>query len=255
MTGVTIKSLLKSLREQNISKNLDIDITDIAQAYKISQDLADLQGGQISAYKLGATTELTRAIFNTTEVYYGPMLDREVFTRNKISNNCNILLPQFKGEAEIALRIGSDINNLDELTAANPFDAWCCALECPWSVFANLPEAGLTALIADRCASGALFLGEPKKISSLPIDATISIASGGVTIASGSILNSLVMPVEEASSTAIKKILMHGISLKKGQWISTGGITACVVLDHQAEVTVSMGHSTEIILPSGTVKR
>jgi 2-keto-4-pentenoate hydratase len=212
-------------------------------AYENAATGVGLTGRPIAGWKLGATTAATRAAFSTDEIYFGPILDCEIWFRGASGALPNPV--QFRGEAEIAFRLASDFEpSAKELAKEDPstlFDAWAPALESPSSVVENLPEAGLTALLMDRCAAGGLFLGVARHDLYDPaIGGTLEILLDENVVAAGRAAN-LILPPLEAARKAVDLIREQGFSLRRGQWISTGGVTPCVELRRERTVSLRLG--------------
>jgi 2-keto-4-pentenoate hydratase len=206
-----------------------------ASAYETAAAVLGLLGEPTAAWKLGATNAKTREVFGTDEVYFGGLAASEVWHADvPTTAPC---LPVFKAEAEIALRLAHDIPNdpgrsLDEVLPDRPFDAWAPSLEAPYSCVENLPDAGLAALLMDRCAAGALFLGSPRgDVDDDAMNDRIEILAAGITVAAAD-TSALLMSPAEAALAFLTIARTAGFALRKGQWIATGGLTACVPLPH-----------------------
>ena len=229
-----------------------------AAAYRVAFELAALQGCSIGAWKLGATTEGTRAAFATEEIYFGAILDNEIFSGTvlDLTRQGAIRLPRYCGEAEIALRIACDLS-ADEAAhltdTAGLFDAYAPAVECPWSVVSDLPDAGLTALLMDRCASGALFLAAPRSLDEKINTGTLAVKVDGREVAVGRAETALLMLPRDAALRAVQIIGATGHGLAAGQWISTGGITPCTEFSHDAAVDLIFDGALVLTIPPGWV--
>lgn len=256
MTKALVSSLL-ALRQAGIS----IASADIAHlpanaiaAYRIAFGLATLQGSPIGAWKLGATTAETKAAFLTDEIYFGAVLESEIFFGAAMDQPTQgaIRLPRYRGEAEVALRIARHLT-ADEAVhltgVAGLFNAYAPALECPWSVISDLPDAGLTALLMDRCASGALFLAAPRSLGELAYTGLFEVKVNGRKLAEGRAQTALLMHPQDAAFRAVQLIGASGHGLKAGQWISTGGITPCTEFPHDAAIELFFDGSSVLTVP------
>ena len=224
---------------------------DVGSAYTASMALADMQNDHVGGWKLGATTHTTQEAFNTKEVYFGPLLSSEIFAGTPI------FLPEFRGEAEISLRLACDLSAPEAATVQlsdELFLDWAPSIEAPWSVFRDLPKAGLLALLSDRCAAGALFLGRERPISTHMQTGLLQITVDGEAISNGCAERALLMPVVEAGVKAIQLIGRNGASVRRGQWIATGGITECLSLPFDKDIELWFDGERELIIESGTVK-
>lgn len=201
-----------------------------------------------AAWKLGGTTRTTRAAFRVDKAYFGCLHESEVVyepTSVSVAHLCEL-----KGEVEIALRLSAamadrTVADLRVLKTAGPatgdplVDAWCVALEMPASAIVNLPEAGVAALIADRCAAGCLALGRPRALDEDGWSgrASVVLEQDGVVLARGDI-GSLVASPHECVADFCAEALAHGFRPRPGQWIATGGLTPCVGLQPGRRVAV-----------------
>lgn len=201
-----------------------------------------------AAWKLGGTTPTTRAAFRVDKAYFGCLHESEVVhepTAVAVAHLCEL-----KGEVEIALRLSAamadrTVADLRELQTAGPatgdpiVDAWCVALEMPASAIINLPEAGIAALVADRCAAGCLALGRPRALDDDGWSgrAALVLEQGGVVLARGDI-GCLVASPYECVVDFCAEAVAHGFRPRPGQWIATGGLTPCVGLQPGRRVAV-----------------
>ena len=202
---------------------------DAGAAYRVAA--VTLDGRAVAAWKLGATTAGTRATFATETIYFGALVAGEVW---HVGDPALVPPPVLRGEAEIAVRLGRDVAAGEDVSAvadAALFDAWAPALECPYSAIENIPEAGLTALLADRCAAGALFVGAVRDgIDAAAMDGELAIVVDGAVAAAARPGAALLMPPLAAARGFLVEAARQGVALGAGQWISTGGVTACIAL-------------------------
>ncbi|NPD21282.1 hypothetical protein [Alterinioella nitratireducens] len=204
------------------------------EAYALSR--TSLGGAEVAGWKLGGTNHTSKAAFGVKELYYGPLQPSEILHRPAIAPG--FALAELKGEVEIALRIGPD---------GSGYDAWCVALELPSSPIANLVEAGVRALVADRCAAGALILG-PVQEGALPDTLSCErfyMAVDGHDLARAG-YEALVADPAQLLADFLALAVRHGDDPRHGQWVATGGITPCRDFAAEGRVTVRMG-DTEMI--------
>jgi 2-keto-4-pentenoate hydratase len=220
----------------------------IVAAYDLAAATLGLLGVPVAAWKLGATTAGTRRAFATDEIYFGGLLADEVWSAG--ASGLPPAPPLFRGEAEIAIRLAVDIAVEDSAAALACggealFDAWTPALEAPYSCVENIPEAGLRGLLLDRCSAGGLYLGTPRPdIHAADIGQTIQILVDGVSLGCGSAGTALLMPPLEAALGFLAVAAAQGVSVRRGQWISTGGITPCVPLPFDRPIRLEFGGQT-----------
>jgi 2-keto-4-pentenoate hydratase len=238
---------LISLRAQRRSRPFETSElpASVAAAYDVAAATLGLLGAQVAGWKLGATTETTRRIFATNEIYYGALLATEIWDATQ--GTAPPAPPELRGEAEIAFRLALDVPFEDsgallQRPDAELFDAWAPAIEAPYSCVNNIAHAGLRALLMDRCAAGALYLGDVRpNLDDATIDEKLEILADGTSVAQGAAKTSLLMTPIEAARGFLQVAAKQGVSVRRGQWISTGGITPCVSLPFGKLIQLNLG--------------
>lgn len=189
-----------------------------------------LAGGQSAepdtwvAWKLGGTNHASRAAFGVDRLYYGAIARQEIVAGSPgAAGATQARLPGFplfelKGEVEIALRVDA---------AGTGFDAWCVALEMPSSALADLLGLGVVALVADRCAAGALILG-PVFTGPLPGPGAHFVQRINGEIKADSGFDALVDTPPALLADFLAMAGDHGAPVRPGDWVATGGITPCL---------------------------
>ena len=212
---------------------------DLADAYRRLRAATGRDAGFGAAWKLGGTTPTTQAAFHVSKVYFAPLHASEIVrepSRVSLGHLCEL-----KGEVEIALRLSPAA--AQGARGEDAFDAWCVALEMPASAILNLPEAGVAALIADRCAAGALILGPAHPMSDTTWQEARSVVlqQDGSDVARGGVSNLVASPLACAAAF-LEEASLHGFAAGAGQWISTGGFTPCAALQ-PGRITVLDGET------------
>lgn len=69
----------------------------------------------------------------------------------------------------------------------------------------------------------------------------LEILADGVVVAEGAAPASLLMTPQEAARRFLQVAADHGVSVRRGQWISTGGITPCVPLPLATPIQLTLG--------------
>jgi 2-keto-4-pentenoate hydratase len=233
---------LRAAGRSEVFAPIETDDLAIEQAYQIAKMTIRAGRGKIGGWKLGATTAATRNAFRTDTPYFGPLFNTEVFQGKTFARPT---LSPLKGEAEIAYRLARDVRADDDLNDEALFDFAAPAIECPWSIVSNLPEAGLCALLMDRCAAGALLLGQMIPAEAIDANGLIEILIDGRGAASGTANTSMVMAPKVAAIAALKLIMKHGFKPQSGQWISTGGITPCIALPAEQSFALRFNQQVE----------
>lgn len=184
----------------------------------------ELWGG----WKLGGTNRASRQAFGVEHLYYGAIRKDEILQNARYGPGFHLC--ELQGEVELALRIAGD---------GETFDAWAVALEMPAAGITGLPQAGVAALVSDRCAAGALLLG-PTQTGPLPEGASqVAQRIDGQKCAETSV-SSLCAAPQEIFHDFITLARKHGAPIAPGHWVATGGITPCLSYDIGQQVVVTL---------------
>ena len=194
---------------------------------------AEQAGRAWGGWKIGGSNHASRAAFGVREADFGALAAAGVLESGPgpAAALAALALPECRGEVEIALRLAPGLDG---------YDAWCLALEMPATDLTNLSALGVVALVADRCAAGALLLG-PVRSGPLPdLGAArfVQVIDGAVAADSG--LDSLVGTPDSILDQFLTLARSHGAALAPGQWVATGGITPCLTYAAGARVEVRL---------------
>ena len=216
--------------QREISKEYIPGSTEIA--YQIQQKNTLSKTKPVVGWKLGGTNRETRKIFGTNNLYYGRLLEGTLF-----EDIHDVKLPDFfqvAGEAEVIFRFNRAIETISDPvitvdTVKRYLESVAVGVEFPDTFIRDVPRYGLSALLADNCAAGALVTGYFMDINSVAIDElnSVRIECEGKCIASGStknILGGLFFVMANFINLAVK----HNLTLAGGQVVATGGCTPCI---------------------------
>lgn len=225
----------------------------LTAGYAGLQTVLSGQTGYGSAWKLGGTTATTRAVFGVDCPYFGVLHDSEVLVTPKVGPHLPLI--ELKAEAEMCLRLGPAVDMLaqtgwkalDDIAPSALFDAWCWGLEFPSSPIDNLVDCGAAALVADRCAAGALVLGPLQHSTGHWPNDTLVIRQDGEDMATGN-LGSLLDAPEVSLHMFLQEAVHHRFHPRSGQWVASGGLTPCVPLREGAQVQLIAGHSVVLVM-------
>jgi 2-keto-4-pentenoate hydratase len=187
------------------------------------------------AWKLGGTNHGSRRTFNVTALYYGAIEAEESLT-------CPARAPGYpmiecKGEVEYALRISADRQG---------YDAWCVALEMPSTPITNVQDLGVSALVADRCAAGALILGSVHRAPLPVLDGSkLELDQDGIRLDCAGVENLTDHP-EQILTDFLALASEHGLAPSPGDWVATGGVTACCPLSPGGHVVIRRDGQEEL---------
>lgn len=209
------------------------------EAYNLMKEELALWQEDPAAWKLGGTSHTTSRLYSVSVPYFGMLHASEIWNtpcspRLKDKQHTSV-------ELECMLRLGQSLPSmlrtgeaaLMSCPAELLFDQWAWGLEMPFSPIANLPELGLPALVADRCAAGGLVVGTFHKF--LPNspeewqEARVQLAIDDKIQAEGRV-ESLTASPDICVRRFLVEALRYGFEPKPGQWIASGGITPCFSL-------------------------
>ncbi len=201
---------------------------DLSPAYGAVRNVVSSSGKRIAAWKLGGTTHSTQALFNVDQLYFGPLYSQELYGHG---DRVDLTLAESKVEIELAARISPSCDGAD---------AWCLCAELPSSPIADMPSAGASALVSDRCAAGALVLGPQTNTSyanGLASADALELRVNGTPMATGG-LSALTALPHAIVRDFLQLAPTHGFYPQPGQWIATGGLTPCVEVPRDAHIDV-----------------
>lgn len=208
---------------------------DLATTYRAMAAHLAAFPGPWAGWKLGGTNHASRAAFGVTTGYFGALAQSEILIQPEYAPD--FALCEMKGEVEIALRLAAD---------GKSHDAWCIALEMPASPIRDLVDLGVRALVADRCAAGALLLGPVHEgaFGGLSTSRFILRADGeDLSVAD---MTALVASPEELLAEFLALARETGFAPRPGDWIATGGITACKPFSPGARIQVLLDTQVEL---------
>ena len=223
----------------------------LATAYKIQQRNIERFRSitQVAGWKLGATTRATRDIFNTENVYFGPIFKNGlIHLKDSQGIATSVTLPKLfnvNGEPEVCFLLSEKVERIHNPVTADSVDelieSVSIGLEMPDSFVDNIPAHGLPTLIADQCASGALIVGRPLPISAFnrSKDYNVIVSTPDGSLTAGSVASIINNPFG-ALAEFINSARSLGVELRKGQYVATGGCAPCVPIPKDVEIEVSM---------------
>ncbi len=202
--------------------------------------------GHWGGWKLGGSNHASRAAFRVDRPYYGAVAQDEILVQPDVAPGRP--LAELKGEVEVALRLDASCTG---------YDAWCMALEMPASALMDLVGLGVVALVADRCAAGALVLG-PLQTGPVPgAEARFGQRINGTPRGDHG-YETLVGDPPAILTEFLAMARGHGAPLAPGQWVATGGIGPClgyapgdrveVMLDGQVLIDITVGTALPLAL-------
>lgn len=205
--------------------------------------LLGLDGEAAAGWKLGGTNAATRESFAVSVPYFGPLKAKEV-----LSSGSNLSLSKFiapKAEPEVCVAFKETFcasrRRRSEATLLEHLDWVALGVEIPDCVFADVKAIGVRALVADRCAAGALVLGtrrSPDMLEAWRCE-TVSLSIAGEPPVVGRV-DALLGGVLGAMSDALIEFGRHDIDLPAGVIFATGGLCRAQAL-RAGEAVVRLG--------------
>ena len=204
----------------------DCQPADIAEAYRAQAALADLQAEPVLGWKIAATAEAGRQHINVDH----PLAGR-LFASKVSADGATVALQANRmgmAEAEFVLMLGRDLPARSapytDAEVATAIAAVHPGLELPDSRFADFTKAGAAGLLADNACAGLFVLGpaasgsfDPAQLSEQPT--TLWVNDEIVTQGTGS--DALGGPLPALTWLA-NTLSEHGVSLQRGQFVTTG---------------------------------
>jgi len=219
-------------------------VPNISEAITISLEVL---GVAPSAWKLGGSNHATRATFGVTEPYFGPLNAQEVFRSGASLTRSDYPSPLY-AEPEIVVALKERRSPAPSLLTASDVMAaidWVApALELPSTVLMDPQKAGVHWLVADRCAAGALVVGD----TLAPIELSVLENAKIDLLIDGTPLNqeqySLVDGVIGTLTSFLGQVQDFDLPLPGGTLIATGGLSPSVNLSNVKRLKASFGQHT-----------
>lgn len=211
----------------------------IHDAYRIQNDIIKLLP-KLGGWKIGGSSYETQKIFNTHEIYFGPILSMSI--HDLFNHEKTVYFKNNMVEAELAFRLSDNINIK---TISDPWalvDRIAPSLELPYSSINNIPKYGLCCLVADCCASGGLILGKSfpinEKTKHLSQTIEVEIHQNKKLVSSGSVKSMFKRPIDVIHDF-INKARENNFTITPGQWVASGGLTPCKPISTDERVDVN----------------
>ena len=203
-----------------------------AEGYAVQAALGDWFGkhsqGEITGYKVGATTRVMQDILKVTEPAFGRIFAANVLASGAYATpGANVITGL---ECEIAFRLGADIapsgSPVTWRDVMDCVEAVIPAIEIVQNRYGDFLSRGLGTLVADDFFHKALVLGEPIDYrAALPLEEVVGrMIVDGNTIHMGTGAEVLGHPLEAVAWLANALAGQVG-SLKAGEIISSGSLT------------------------------
>jgi 2-keto-4-pentenoate hydratase len=236
-SGAFAKELALARREgRRVSPELVAAVADVADAYRIQSELAELTQGDVQGWKVTALTTADQAKFSSSRPVAGALLAGHIHptaVRLPLSNFVAPLL-----ECEVAFVLGTDLPErakpYTREEVASAIKHVVAAFEIPDSRLA--PEASDLLKLADCMSNGALVTGVPADLTDVS-NIAITLRHDDVVIQRGSSARILGDPLLAMVALANAQPL-PAPGLKKGQVVTTGTCTDPIELqkgDYVAE--------------------
>jgi 2-keto-4-pentenoate hydratase len=207
-----------------------IGTEDLAAAYAVQQGLVQRRlasGATVVGRKIGATSEAVQNQLGVDQADFGYLLDdMDVSHQDPISMR-TLLQPRV--EAEVAFRLGRDVNPSDEadITVALVRDAVEVALPALEIVDSRIDQWDITFTdtVADNASSGLYVVGrDGRKLDELePRDVDMSLTINGEVRSSGNGAACLGDPLEALRWLAVQ-CHRFGDPLRSGQVVLSGAL-------------------------------
>lgn len=183
------------------------------------------QAAQVAAWKIGGANPWSRAVFDNTEVFFGPLTPAEVAFDTARLAVAGLHAPL--AEPEIMLELADPGNGALE----QAFARMGLGFEIPASVLPAPVKTMLTGQIADRAGAGALWVGAVRRFDRELLEtpfASVFRHNGGAPVAGGG--GNIIGGPLGAVRDFLRLARHYGMPLRNGQWIATGGVNPAVAV-------------------------
>jgi 2-keto-4-pentenoate hydratase len=216
----------------------------LAEGYEIQSAFVEAWPDKLAGWKIGATSHVTMQRFGVSEPIYGPFFARDVHTSPATPTIGS--LQHMAIESEFAYRLGRDLpargtpytreEILDAVDAIIP----CFEIVSPR--FVRIPFDDVASAVADCMLNAAMILGTPitdwRGIDAARHPVTLHI--DGLVTGEGNGSDCLGDP-RNVLDWIVEKLRARGISLKKGEILSTGTCTGIVPLKKDQTAVADFG--------------
>ena len=197
------------------------EVTDLKAAYEVQHAFTALkeQGGEkLAGYKISMTSEGTQKFFNASEPLYGQITDKRVTRELVLASTLDALI-----ELELIFIAQEDLAASDSDEAILRKIKVAPGLEIPDSRYKDwFPKMTKEHVCCDGAVGGWIAYGEPKTATYESLDKI-----GGILLHNGKELSQgtsdivLGHPIV-AVRWLLEKLQSHGLTVKKGMFISSG---------------------------------
>ena len=233
---------LKAAREQG--REAEISLTDLPKSTSEAYAWLTPQVSHAAAWKIGGANPWSRAVFNNSEVFFGPPTASELLMETAEISLAGLYAPL--AEPEVMLRLG----DLEAVTPDRLFDRVGLGFEVPASVLPGVAKGELTGQIADRAGAGALWIGavQPFAEEWFLTDFESEFRHNcGEPIVGGS--RNIIGGPLGAAREFVQLAKTHGYVLRPGQWIASGGLSPAVSVSPGDRLTfVALGKTVQVEL-------
>ena len=215
----------------------------VDDAYRIQllQIEKKLENAQLAGIKIGLTSEVMQRMFNVDTPDFGHILDTMVFENGKEISKSRFIQP--KVEFEIAFILKEDLKgpNVTPAQVMKATEAIAPAIEIIDSRIVDW-KFKFEDTVADNGSSAGAIIGLSKPLPSLEELATIRVVAkrNGEVFDEGTASAVMGNPANAVAWLA-NMLSDYGISLKAGQFILAGAITAAVPFEYGDHFDIDFG--------------
>jgi len=233
----------RAIKAKSINHKPEYLPSSITEAYEIQREVINRLSKKVGGWKIGGSNWTTQKLFDCKEIYFGPIFNENISSATVPVGLSS--LGELKGEVEVIFRLSDAVESIDSIeccTIEQLVDGVAAGIEFPYSVFSDIPDAGLKLLIADLCGSGGLSYGDFVHINKINWDESqiLLVKEGQMEFIGGSSQELIASPIQIVKDF-ICLAKRYGIKLEKGQLIATGGCSPCVYIKRGYEFSVDFG--------------
>jgi 2-keto-4-pentenoate hydratase len=216
----------------------------LSEGYEIQSAFIKIWPDKLAGWKIGATSHVTMERFGVSEPIYGPFFAGDIYTSPATPTAGS--LQHMAIESEFAYRLGRDLPARDTpYSREEILDAIDAVIPCFEIVsprFVRIPFDDAASAVADCMLNAAMVLGTPitdwRGIDAARHPVTLHI--DGLITGEGNGSDCLGDP-RNVLDWIVEKLRARGISLKKGEILSTGTCTGIVPLRKDQTAVADFG--------------
>jgi len=201
--------------------------SDTAGAYKLQRAVTEhwaTQLGGFAGYKIACTSEIPQRQLGIEEPYYGRLFNSSVYDSPAELDSSQFFMRVVEPEFGFLIERDLPDGGYSQDDMATAVAGVVPAIEVVDSRYDDWEKVGANSLIVDNAVHGAWVKGALSADFGNLAEHTVSLIANGVEVTSGKGSAALGHPLKALAWVA-NALPKYGLSLKKGDWVTTGVVT------------------------------